>query len=816
MPYYPTLSMENQYIKGQSSFPDPLSKASEKAQKSYGLQYAKAMYAQWVGSDYQNSLFGKRTAEIQRCRDYAQGTQDTSIYRQILSSLDPNNGDGTLLTLDYTPVPIVPKFVKIVVNKILSRHPYPQIEAVDPLSKTEKDKKKNATILRIENREMLEEAKSLGLELDVDPDSLPETPEETEIFIDTNVKTDAEIAAQLATEMTLKWNDFNDAIYRRCVEDLAVCGIGIAKRSNDPNYGVYEEYVDPARFIHNYTEDPNFTDLTYAGHFKFITIMELRRRAGDQLGEDQYEKIAKTVMNKYGNNPEQFNNSGFDRATSKYRKGYDEYKVEVMDFEFMSVDNVIFEKKESAYGNIGFYHKGEEYNAPTQSVYNREAVYMQNATVYGGSLIVGTDCIYNYGPKKNVPKNIHDISRARLSYSIVATNIRGMQPKSMVSSVIGFADMLQITHLKLQQSIAKAKPDGLIIDIEGLENVQLGRGGELQPLEIQDIYEQTGVFYYRSKNPEGGHQNPPVREIGNRIRNIEELVSLYNHYLRMIRDATGINEVMDGTTPKGDALVGVREQAIAAGNNAIYDITHASHVLYKKVCDDIVRCLQIIPKESILYKAYTTAIGDTNMKVITSFDNLGMYNFGVMVVSEMNDVERAYLEQNIQIALGQKEIDLEDAIAIRQLKDVEQAERLLVVRRKKRMARQQELITQQAQMTAQSNAQAAQAAAQADMQKQQFSAQLDAQKTQMEAEIKAQLMQLEYQYKMQLEELKGQFGVVEQQIESGVRQEAEQMKEDRKDARLDKQTMAQSKLIEQRKGNRPAMDETLSGVITNT
>ena len=233
--------MDNQYIKGQSSFPDPLVGVEEKVSQAYGLQYAKAMFAQWVGSDYQNSLYGRRNSEFERCRDYAQGTQDTSIYRQILNSLDNNNGDGTLLTLDYTPVPIVPKFVKIVVNKILSRAPYPQIEAIDPVSRTEKDKKKNATVLKIQNKDMIAEAQSLGLQVDTDPNALPDTPEETEIFLDTNIKTDAEIAAQIATEMTLKWNDFNDAIYRRCVEDVAVLGMGIARRTNDPNYGIKEE-----------------------------------------------------------------------------------------------------------------------------------------------------------------------------------------------------------------------------------------------------------------------------------------------------------------------------------------------------------------------------------------------------------------------------------------------------------------------------------------------------------------------------------------------------------------------------------------------
>jgi hypothetical protein len=801
----------NDYNK--STFPDPLAATEEKVQKAYGLAYAKALVAQWGGVDTEGSLYRKRFKEFETARQYANGTQDTSIYKQILNSLDANNGDGTMMTLDWTPVPIVPKFAKIVVNKIISSYRYPQVEAIDPLSQNEKDIKKKKIALRIENKEMFQEAKAAGLDVDVDPDKLPQTPEEVEIFLDTNIKTDAEIAAQLATNMTLSWNNFDERVYRRNVEDLVNCGMAVTKRSNDPNYGIQEEYVDPAYFLHSHTDDPTFSDMVYAGHLKRISIQELKRLAGDQFTEEQYQKIAKTVMNKYGNNASSFVDNYYDQRLGRYNYGYDEFTIEVLDFEFLSVDSMIYEKKQSRFGNIGFYFKGNSYEAPKNSVYDREPIQMNNATIYGGMHIVGTEYIFNYGQKNNVPKNIHDLTKARMSYSVVATNIRNMIPKSLVSSVIGFADQLQLSHLKIQQAIAKSKPDGIIIDIEGLENVDLGRGGDLQPLEIQDIYEQTGVFYYRSKNPEGGFQNPPVQQIDNRIRNINELIALYNHYLRMIRDATGINEVMDGTTPKGEALVGVNQMAVAAGNNALYDVTNSSMILYRKVCEDILKCLQILPAESVLYKVYEKAIGKTNMKVLNSFKDLPMYNFGIQVMTDLNDRDRQYLEQNIQIALSQKEIDLEDAIAIRNIKDVDQAERLLVIRRKKRIAQQQAMQQQNIQMQSQANAQAAQAAAQAEVQKEQALMQLEMQKKQMEFEMKAQLAQLEHQMRMELERLKGEYGVIEQQIESQVKTSAETMKEDRKDKRVKKQAVEQSKLISQRQGQRGELPEDQTDML---
>ena len=689
-------SSNNSHKKG---FPDPLADYSVKQDKSYGLQYAKAMYSQWGQSTDTHSLYGRRNKIFSRSRDYANGTQDTTIYKQLLNSLSPEKGDGSLLNLDYTPVPILPKFVKIVLNKILSRDPYPNLESTDPISSSEKNKEKERIKMQVQARKELEALKEMtGVVLDMDPDSIPETLEEAEMFMDTNIKTDAEVAAQLATSLTLDWANFNDSTFRRAVMDIVSLGMAVVKRNNDPNKGIDIEYVDPSTFLHSYTEDPNFGDLVYAGHIKRIPIQELKRIAGDQLSEEDYKQIANKVKDKYSNDASRYNSSHYDDRYMRTIYGYDEYMVELLDFEFISVDCMHFEEKDSRFGNTGFYFKGMDHKPKAGGVFGRTPHKMEVACVYGGTFIVGAEMVFDYGKKHNVPKNIHDLSRAELSYSVTATNIRRMMPKSLVESCTGFADMLQLTHLKIQQAIAKAKPDGLVIDIEGLENVQLGKGGELQPLEIHDIYEQTGVFYYRSKNPEGGFQNPPVREIGNQIRNIQELVALYNHYLQLIRDTSGINESMDGTTPKGDMLVGVQQNAIAQGNNAIYDITNASMLLYKKVCKDVVKCLQIIPAESVLYKVYENAIGETNMGVMNSFRNLSMYNFGVQVVKEMEDKDKEFLEQNIQMSIQQGQIDLEDALAVRALKDVNQAERLLIIRRKKRMQEQQAQAAQNSQM----------------------------------------------------------------------------------------------------------------------
>jgi len=785
----------------KAGFPDPLAPREEKLKEEYGLQYAKAIEDQWGDVNAKGSVYGRRNEVFERNRAYANGTQDTNIYKRLLTNLDPNAGDGSLLNIDFTPVPILPKFVRVVVNKILSKRLYPNLEAIDSVSMNKRDEEKNRIMNQVTHRDKLMQLKQkAGVVLDMDPDQLPETTEEAEIFIDSNSKLDAEIAAQVATDMTLSWNKFEESTFRRCVNDLVTLGMAVVKRRNDPNYGIVEEYVDPVRYVHSVTEDPSMDDVVYAGHSTKISVSELLRRSSGSFDDDDIKKIMKVAR------PRGQEKNQFYTGVSSPDK-YDEYMIDVMDFEFMCLDQMHFEEKENQHGNSGFYYKGFDYKKKEGGVFSRTPHSMDTMMVYEGSYVCGTDYVFNYGPKTNIPRNIHDLSRCTLSYSSVATNLNKNMPKSLVDSCTGFADMLQITHLKLQQAIAKAKPDGLVIDIEGLENVELGKGGELQPLELHDIYEQTGVFYYRSKNPDGGFQNPPVREIGNSIRNINELIGLYNHYLRMIRDTTGINEVVDASSPNSEALVGVQQQAVAASNNATYDITHASLILYRKVCTDIVKSLQILPPESTVFKAYEQAIGTEKMQILASFRQLPMFNFGVIVTKDMDDKERQYMEQNIQIALSQKEIDLEDAIAIREMRDVDQAERLLIVRRKARMKRMQEQAMKNSQMQQQTAQAAAQAASQSKQQELQMQAQLEAQKIQLESQAEIQVAQVKHEMAKEMEAIKAQLSTVKTLSSSQTRKNMEEFKEDRKDERVKKQAVEQSKLISQRNGVRGELDE---------
>lgn len=796
--------MDSKELTKNNGFPDPLAPREKKVDKAYGLRYAKAIENQWGKMSDDSSLFKRRAKVFDDARQYANGTQDTAIYQQILTALNVNDGDGSLLNLDWSPVPILPKFVRVAVNKILDKSPSPNLEAVDPLSLSKKDEERRKYKRQVELREELIELQQMtgGLKLgDIDPQSLPETTEEAEIMLDTSSKLSGEIAAQIGTRLTLEWCNYNDEVFRESVLDLVRYGMAVNKRSNDPNYGIVVKSEDPRTFVHGVTEDINFRDVGYMGTVKRIPISELKRIAGEQFTEDQYREIADKANQQSDSRVSNFNQKTYDNLLGRTVYGYDSVMVAILDFEFKTVDKVWYEEKKNRHGNTGFYKEGYSYKVKENSVFERKPHCMDIEMIYGGKYILGTDHIFDYAPCTNIPKNIHNLQKAEFSFSVQAVNLVDMIPKSLVSSCIGFADMLQITHLKWQQAIAKAKPDGLAVDVNSVTGVALGKGGELQPIDLHDIYEKTGVYYYNGVEEDGTRKGPPLSPVDNSIRNINQLAATYQHYLNLIRDTTGINEVMDGSSPKGDQLVKVREQAMRGANNAIYDVTNASMMLYKKVATDVVKCLQILPPQSAIYKSYENAIGKTNMEVLTSFKDLPLMNFGVTVQRELDDIEKEYLERNIETSLAKNEIDLEDAIAVRGLKDLDQAERLLIVRRKKRIARMQEQAEANSQMQAQVAQVAAQAKTQGELQLAQANHQAKMQQIELEYNMRVAVAQTEGEYRIKQEEIRAMSTLGFKQEEQQFKENLEVFKEERKDERVRLQSEEQSKLIDQRQGN---------------
>ena len=273
--------------------------------------------------------------------------------------------------------------------------------------------------------------------------------------------------------------------------------------------------------------------------------------------------------------------------------------------------------------------------------------------------------------------------------------------------------------------------------------------------------------------------------------------------MQMIRDTTGLNEARDGSTPDKNALVGVQKLAAANSNTATRHILQSGLFLTAEIAEKLSLRISDIIEYSPTRDAFIHAIGAHNVATLEELKELYLYDFGIFIELQPDEEEKMLLENNIQVALSQQSIDLEDAIDVREIKNLKLANQLLKIRRKKKIARDQQISKENIQAQAEANAQAQQVAAQAEVQKNQVINANDAQLAQVKAELESQRMMQEVEHKKELMQLEFQMNMQLKGVDDKTLKNKEKEKEDRKDERTRIQASQQSELIDQRKGDKP-------------
>jgi hypothetical protein len=639
-----------------------------------------------------------------------------------------------------------------------------------------------------------------------DPDDLPETEEELKLHMQLTYKQGVELAEEQALNTLFEGSNY-DLIRKRYYYDLATIGIGAVKTSFNTSEGVVIDYVDPVNLVYSHTDSPYFDDIYYVGEVKTIPINELIKQFPFLEHEDLEEILKKKTFNR-------------NNYYSRHEK--DENTIQVLYFNYKTYMNEVYKVKETGSGAEKLIEKDDTFNPPESMEGGYSKVARSIECLYDGAMILGTDKLLKWEMSKNMMRPKSDYTKVKMNYSIVAPRMYEGRIESIVSRITGFADMIQLTHLKLQQVLSRMVPDGVYLDADGLAEIDLGNGTNYNPQEALNMYFQTGSVIGRSFTSEGD-QNPgkiPIQEIhggqgaGNKM---QALIGNYNYYLQMIRDVTGLNEARDGSVPDKYSLVGVQKLAAANSNVATRHILQSGLFLTAEVAECLSLRISDILEYSPTAEAFIRSIGMHNVATLKEISNLHLYDFGIFIELAPDEEEQQLLENNIQIALQQGSIDLEDAIDIREIKSVKLANQVLKIRRKKKMERDQQMQQENIQAQAQANAQQQQAAAQAEVQKQQAltqsQIQLEQAKSQMksqslshEGEIKKQLMELEFQYNMQLKS---------KEVEGVQGRDSE--KENRKDERTKIQATQQSELIDQRNNQKPpknfesASNDTLGG-----
>ena len=782
-------------------FPSQVASDQEKMSPAYGLQVGRAIQNEWFDGNQGSVRFRSNQDSFHALRLYARGEQPVQKYKDEMSI----NGDLSYLNLDWKPVPILSKFVDIVVNGIADRSFDIKAFSQDPYGVEKRTKYMDSIIRDMQTRELSDYAsEAFGINLyENDPAALPESKEELELHMQLSYKQGIEIAEEVAINTLLDGNKY-DLAKRRVYYDLTTIGIGAVKNTFSESEGVLVDYVDPANLVYSYTESPYFEDIYYVGEVKTIPISELKK---------QYPSLTQKDL-------EEIKGSGSRNMTSGWNRSevndnyYDSNTVQILYFNYKTYMNEVYKIKETSTGAEKVILRDDLFNPPADAEGFAKAS-RSLEVLYEGAIVLGTSILLEWGIAENMMRPKSDYNKVKMNYSIVAPRMYKGRIESIVSRCTGFADMVQLTHLKMQQVLSKMMPDGVYMDADGLAEIDLGNGTNYNPQEALNMFFQTGSVIGRSFTQEGD-MNPgkvPIQPLqtGAGGQKLQTLIQTYNYYLQMIRDVTGLNEARDGSSPDARALVGVQKLAAANSNTATRHILDAGLFLTADVAEGLSLRISDILEYSPSRDAFIQKIGGFNVATLDELTELHLHDFGIMLELSPDDEEKGMLENNIQTALSAGLIDLEDAIDIREVKNLKLANQLLKLRRKKKLERDQMMQQQNIQAQAQANAQAQQSVAQTEMQKEQASvqskmqleqmkSQLDAQKMQAEIAAKKELMALEFQYNMQI---KG--------LETESQKSKEAQKEDRKDDRTKIQATQQSELIDQRKNDSPPKNFESSG-----
>ena len=781
-------------------FPSQVVSDAEKLSYDYGLKVGKAIETEWFNKDRGYNRYTTNQNNFHNLRLYASGNQSIKKYKDELSI----NGDLSYLNLDWTPVPIIPKFVDIVVNGIAERMYDVKAYSQDPFGVAQRTEYMESILGDMQTQEMNDfAAEAFGVNLyENDPETLPESQEELDLHMQLTYKQSVEIAEEQAINVLMEGSNY-ELIKKRFYRDLTVLGIGAVKTGFNTSEGVVIDYVDPADLVYSYTESPYFEDIYYVGEVKTIPVNELAKQFPHLTHED-LEEIVKNKSTYSGNS-----------YSSNTSREVDNNSVQILYFNFKSYMNEVYKVKETGSGADKAIEKEDTFNPPVDKEGGYEKLHRSIECLYEGVMVLGTEKLLKWEMAKNMMRPKSDFTKVKMNYSIVAPRMYKGQIDSLVKRITGFADMIQLTHLKLQQVMSRMVPDGVYLDADGLAEIDLGNGTNYTPQEALNMFFQTGSVIGRSMTSDGD-MNPgkvPIQEItsGSGGNKMQALIGNYNYYLQMIRDVTGLNEARDGSTPDAKALVGVQKMAAANSNTATRHILNAGLFLTSSVAE----CLSLRISDIIEYSptkdAFIQAIGVHSVATLEEMSELHLYDFGIFIELMPDEEEKAMLENNIQMSLQQQSINLEDAIDIRQINNVKLANQVLKLRRKKKSEQDQAIQQQNIQAQAQANMQTQQAAAQMEVQKQQALAQSDAQLEQLKAQLELQKMQQEIQAKQQLMELEFQYSMQLKGMEVQNTKGKEKEKEDRKDERTRIQASQQSELIEQRKGKQPAKKFESSG-----
>ena len=801
------MSIKNTSIVPAQKFPDHLASDLEKETYEYGLKVAQAIQYEWFDRNRHGCRFFDRMNDFYMRRLYSRGEQPIHKYKDWMKI----NGDLSLLNLNWDAIPVMPKFIDIISNKLGERMFDPKAYAHDAAVSNQRAEYQKQLEMDMVSRDFLEQVQNeAGIDaFSVDPKNIPESDEELDLHMQLKFKPRVEMAAEVAINNILDLNDYTE-ILDRYKRDIIELGMGVMRHEYVPGSGIRIQYCDPEFVVHSPTDDPHFKDVFYWGEVKQIPINELLR-INPNLTNEEIEEISKSSK------------SWIDEFRIKYPyypSVFENDVINVLYFSYKTTRNFVYKKKILANGGERIIEKNDQFNPPEENQEYFVKLDKKEECWYSGVLVLGSDKILKWELERNMVKPNSDIQKSYPVWIAEAPSVYRGRIDSITSRAMPYVDQFMLAHYKLQQVAQKINPDGVFIDADGINEVDLGNGSKYSPQDALNLFWATGSVIGRSYTVDGEYNQGkmPVQEINNNTGQAKmgAIINLMNYYLEQIREVIGVPRGADASTPDPDSLVGVQKLASLNSAMATKHILNACKFATERLCEGIMIRISDILEFSPEREEFVNMIGKYNVDILESIMDLHLHSFGIYIEVSPDEEEKAQLEANIQMALSRDQISLDDAIDIRNIRNIRIANELLKLKRKKKEKADRDAEMQKIQMQSQSNMQSQQAAAQSKMQQiqaeteskiaiKQAEAEAEMRKLEFEASLKSNLMDKEFNLNMQL-----------RGVEAQALKDREAYKEDRKDDRTKIQANQQSKMIQQRQMGTPPVnfeseEDTLDG-----
>ena len=698
----------------------------------------KTAYGQWING-YGGFSQKQRQTRFDYNKAYATGMQP---MQEFLDYLDIN-GQQPYSNIDFTPLPIAISLLQRIKDRFNQRIEKIKCNSIDPVSVSKKNKAKMDAKFRMEFKDQIAQIEQeSGIQLE-DPDAFtPEDKDELEVHFGFTYKQREEVMMEQGIDLVLydnQWTEIKNAI----LDDLLIYGFGGTKTYTDNNGRIKTRRINPYNLILSYSERSDMNDLEWVGEVFYMSITDVRQQYPGKINEEELFNLSKSMVGKF-NNPASFTFTWNYQYANALSRPYDSFRVPVLQLSLKTLYNITYEKNEDRFGKTIL-------DKTTKLKDGKEYVKSKPFYVeYEGAWICDTNYLLHWGVANNMAKPNDNLQECILPYTIYMYNNNRMTNKPVIETIIPSIKQMQLAHLQIQKIISQAAPDGYTVDIAGMADVDLGNGkGALQPMELIRIYKQTGVIFYKGQVDESeGNSRPPITPLNVPFTSkLESFINLYNFELNKLERMLGSNSLDQGVISNQAVGKGVLDSARQIGESSInYVYNSYLNILERTAKLTQMRLWDILVFGKKGYEGYKYALGTDRVDYIKleAEDDFEKTNFDVKIEATLDEGAKQMLENNIQQALAQQTIELEDAIQIRLLDNPKAANYYLVSAQKKRRKLRMEEARSNSEMQMQQAVQAAQAKSQGELQLEQAKAQFKLQQYEEELENDKERETLKY------------------------------------------------------------------------